>query len=276
MAIHAAGAAAVKRLVQQGHSVPVSSASRGDRVTDCHSWQGAEFFFDFAAAFFCLLGFAGIGKWRRSAGGDIPEVLFGHRKTFFGFHVAKNEEHGIVRRVVRFEKGLHVGETGGIEISKISIKIVGVGPIAKGDGRKIEPGKAAVRLVQDIDADFFFDYIALIAEILVVDLEGAHAVGFEPKNTLERVGGHRLEIIGDIVMRRAVERAAAGIDELDVLHLGSVGGALEHHVLEEMREAAAALRLETETNFIVDAYGDDGGSRVWRNNYFESIGKCGR
>jgi len=77
-------------------------------------------------------------------------------------------------------------------------------------------------------------------------------------------------------MRGAVERSPTGIDELDVLHLGSVGGALEHHVLEEMREAAAALRLEAEADFIVDAYGDHGGGGVWRNNYFESIRECGR
>src|SRR5258707_10267804 len=77
-------------------------------------------------------------------------------------------------------------------------------------------------------------------------------------------------------MRRGVKRATAGINELNVLHLGSVGRALEHHVLEEMREAAAALRLEAEADFIVDAYGDHGGGGVWRNNYFESIRECGR
>jgi hypothetical protein len=77
-------------------------------------------------------------------------------------------------------------------------------------------------------------------------------------------------------MRGTVKRSPAGIDELDVLHLGSIGRALEHHMLEKMRETAAALRLEAETDFVVDAYGYDGRGRVWGDNYFESIGERGR
>jgi hypothetical protein len=77
-------------------------------------------------------------------------------------------------------------------------------------------------------------------------------------------------------MRGTVKSTAAGIDELDVLHLGGVGRALEHHVLEKMGEAAAALRLKAETDFVVDAHGDDRGRCVWRDNYFESIRESGR
>jgi hypothetical protein len=61
-----------------------------------------------------------------------------------------------------------------------------------------------------------------------------------------------------------------------MLHLGGMGRALEHHVLEEVREAAAALRLKAKTNFVVDAYGDDGRGGVWRNNDFETVGESGR
>jgi len=46
---------------------------------------------------------------------------------------------------------------------------------------------------------------------------------------------------------------------------------LKHHVLEEMREAAAALRLEAETNLVVDADGDDWRGGVGCNNYLEPI-----
>ena len=127
---------------------------------------------------------------------------------------------------------MHVGEAGGIKIGKIAVEIVRVGPIAKRHGRKIEPREAAIGLVHDIDANFFFYDVALVAQIFVVNFEGAHAVGFQPEHAFEGVGGDGFVIIGDVVVRGSVEHAAAGIDELDVLHLGRVGGALKHHVLE--------------------------------------------
>src|SRR5260370_41678546 len=89
------------------------------------------------------------------------------------------------------------------------------------------------------------------------------------------VGGDGFEIVGDVVMRGAMECAAAGIDELDVLHLGGVGGTLKHHVLEEMRETAAALRLEAKANFVVDADGNDRSGGVGRDDYLQSVRERG-
>ena len=57
-----------------------------------------------------------------------------------------------------------------------------------------------------------------------------------------------------------------------MLHLRGVGGALEHHVLEEVREAAAALRLEAKADFIVDADGDDRRGGVGSDDDFQSVG----
>src|ERR1700747_3308314 len=76
-------------------------------------------------------------------------------------------------------------------------------------------------------------------------------------------------------MRGAIERAAAGIDQLDVLHLGSIGGALEHHVLEKMREAAAALRLKAKADFVVDADGNDRSGGIRRDDYLQPIREGG-
>ena len=153
---------------------------------------------------------------------------------------------------------------------------MGVSPIAKRNGREIKPRESTVRLVQDIDADFFFDDVALVAKIFVVNLKGAHAIGFEPEDALKGIGGHGLKIVGDIVMRGAVEGAATGIDELDVLHLGSVGGALEHHMLEEVSEAAPAVRLEAKANFVVDADGNDGRGGIRGDDDFQVVGeRCG-
>src|SRR2546430_17186777 len=63
-------------------------------------------------------------------------------------HVAKDQQGGVVGRVVGFEKRLHVGEAGGVKIGEITIEIVGVGPVTESDGRKIEPGKTTVGLIR--------------------------------------------------------------------------------------------------------------------------------
>src|SRR2546430_9732899 len=47
-----------------------------------------------------------------------------------------------------------------------------VGPITERNGRHVEPGKSAIGLVHDVDADFFFDDVALIFQVFVVDFQG--------------------------------------------------------------------------------------------------------
>jgi hypothetical protein len=52
--------------------------------------------------------------------------------------------------------------------------------------------------------------------------------------------------------------------------------ALEHHVLEEMSEAAAALRFQTEAYFVINAYGDNWGGGIWCDDDLKAISKRGR
>jgi hypothetical protein len=224
-----------------------------------------------SAALFLLLRLAWIGKRRGRAGRNVTEVFLRQRDAFVRFHIAEHEKYGIVRYVVGLEEGLHVGEIGSVEIGEIAVEIVSVGPVAEGDGGQIEPRKSAVRLVHHVDADFFLHDVALVAQVFIVNLEGAHAVGLEPQHAFERIGRYGLVVVCYIVVRRAIEHAAAGIDQLDVLHLRSVPGALKHHVLKQMREAAAALRLQAKTNFVVDADGDHRRGGVRHDDHLQSV-----
>ena len=142
-----------------------------------------------------------------------------------------------------------------------------VGPIAKRHRRHVQPREPAVRLVHDVDADFFLHNVTLVFQILIIHFQGAHAVRFEPQHALQRIGRHGLVIIRHIIARRAVQQASAGIDQLDVLRLRGVSGALEHHVFEQMRKPAASPRFEPESDFVVHAHGDDGCDGVRRDDY---------
>ena len=191
--------------------------------------------------------------------------------AFVRIDVAEDQQDGIRGRVIRLEEFLDVLESRGVEIVEIAVKIVRVGPVAIGDRRKIEPGKAAVGLVEHVDAHFFFHDVALVAQIFVVHFERAHAVGFEPQDAFERIRGHRFVIIRDVIMRRAVQHAAGRIDQLDVHHLSGVGRALKHHVLEQMREAAAAARLDAKSDIVIDAHRGHRRRAVRRNDHAQAV-----
>ena len=60
-----------------------------------------------------------------------------------------------------------------------------------------------------------------------------------------------------------------------MLHLAGVFRALEHHVLEEVREAAAAVRLEAKADLIIDADGDEGRGTVGRRDDAQAVGERG-
>ena len=102
-------------------------------------------------------------------------------------------------------------------------------------------------------------------------IQAPHAVGLGPENRLEHVRRHDLEVVREVEPRRSVQEAAVGFDEADELHLAEILRALEHHVLEEVREPGAVLRLDAETDVEVD--GDDRrwGRRVAREHDLQPV-----
>src|SRR5262249_57847157 len=105
----------------------------------------------------------------------------------------------------------------------------------------------AVGLIVYAESSLFLHGVALIFEILFRDVETSHAVGFQEKREVELVGGQRLIIVGPIRVGRTVHRAAVVEDENELLALADVLRTLKHHVLEEVREAGAALSLVART-----------------------------
>ena len=84
-----------------------------------------------------------------------------------------------------------------------------------------------------------------------------HAIRFHPQRELERGGRHVLKIVGAIEVRRAVDRGRAdflhGLEELVVVILG----ALEHQVLEEMREPRLPQALILRADVVPEIHRDD-------------------
>ena len=81
LAIDAAGAAAVERLVEHGQRVPVGRAASRRAVADGDAGQRAEFFLDFAAALALEGRFADVGGGPGRAGGDALEMALARARN---------------------------------------------------------------------------------------------------------------------------------------------------------------------------------------------------
>src|SRR6266513_1345550 len=85
----------------------------------------------------------------------------------------------------------------------------------------------------------------------------AHAVRFHPQRYIKRSGGDVLEVIGAIVVRGAVLiRRANALEGLEVVVV-EVLAAVEHQVLEQMREPRAPGPLVLGAHMVPDVDGDD-------------------
>ena len=108
---------------------------------------------------------------------------------------------------------------------------------------------AAVGRVLEVLAPLVLDHVALVVELLLVGLveQRRQTIGLDPQQRLEVGRRHGREVVGAVAAGGAVDAALAEVgahllDQREVL-AGHVRRPLEHHVLEEVREAGAARRL---------------------------------
>ena len=86
--------------------------------------------------------------------------------------------------------------------------------------------------------------------------------------------GHRLEVVRAVQPVRAVHRPAGRLDERDVLGLGDMRGALEHDVLEQVREAGLAGLLVLGSDVVPDVDGDDRREVVLGDDEAQAVGEA--
>ena len=92
---------------------------------------------------------------------------------------------------------------------------------------------------------------------------------------VELVGRQRLEVERPLLVGRAVHRAAVDEDQVRVLAGPDVLGALEHHVLEQMGEAGAALALVARADVVVDDDGEDRRRVVFGDDHAQAVLELG-
>ncbi|MCW0461525.1 hypothetical protein NB717_002593 [Xanthomonas sacchari] len=190
------------------------------------------------------LGHVDLGLGHARAGRDVAEVA---RHLLLGrghVDVAGQHQHRVVGTVPGAEPLLHVGQRGRVEVVHRADDGVVV-RVAGRIQRATQPAPGLpVRLVFAL-ALLVLHHPALLVQRRLIDgaEQVAHAVRLHPQRHVQRGGRHVLEVIGAVAVGGAVLVGDADLlerlEELAVVVLA----ALEHQVLEQMREPGAPGRL---------------------------------
>jgi hypothetical protein len=181
----------------------------------------------------------------------------------------------VPRGVVGVEERRGVVQRRLLELGEVAVAVVGVGERVVEDRGQQDPGEAAVGPVQDVEPDLLLDDVDLVAQVLDRQLRCPQPVRLQEQGPLERGGGQHLEVVGVVLVRRAVEHPARALDVPEVRELLQALAALEHEVLEQVRETGAALGLGAEPDVDVDGDPDDRGVRVRREEHAKPVGEGG-
>ena len=169
-------------------------------------------------------------------------------------------------------EGDHIGQGRGFEIldAADARPLVRMHEIGRRRDRVVE---AAIRRRQHALAIFLLDHRALGLEVALVDIEVGHALGLGPQQAFEVVRRHDLVVGRHVVGREGVVGAAHVLGQpSDGLGL-HVARALEHQVLEEMREAGAPLRIVLRADVVPDLHADRRARMVFDGHHLQPVGQ---
>ena len=169
--------------------------------------------------------------------------------------IADDREAGVIRRVVELEEIAHVLEFRRLDVGvrPHHVRVIGM---ALGE-QFVEHAflDDAVRAVLDALAALVAHHVLLVGQAGLIQLVGqiAHAVRFEPQSEFQLVRRNRLEIIGAVKIGGAVDVGGPRRFQVpEMIVAGNVFGALEHHVLEQVRESRAAREFIRRAHVIPD------------------------
>ncbi len=143
--------------------------------------------------------------------------------------------------------------------------------VRKQGGHQREPGHA-VRAVLVVLPPFVQHDVALVGELLLGEgrQQEPHAIGFHPQRQLEGVGRHDLPVVRAIGIGGAVQRAAGLLEGFEVPRV-VMGRALEHQVLEQVREPRPARDLVLRAHVVPDVDGGDRARVVFVDDHLQSV-----
>jgi hypothetical protein len=199
------------------------------------------------------------------------EILVDPAVELFVVEVADDDERRVVGAIKIGVKLPHVFERGGVQVLDAADAGPPVGVRSEGLRVEQQVEEAAVRGREHALAVLLLHHVALGLEGRVVNDERTHPLGLGPQQRLRVVRGDDLPVDRHVVAGRGVVDAAHVLGQA-IHHLRlHVLRRLEHEVLEEMREAAAALGVVLRPDLVPDLYGDGRAGAVGRRQHAQAV-----
>ena len=195
---------------------------------------------------------------QRRAGSDVAEVLLDPGFHVLGLDVAGDHQHRVGGAVPGVEPLVDIGQRGGVQV------------LHRADRRVVVGVAVGIGVLEDRQEDLAVGLVLALALLVLHDapllvqpglVDGRphvpHAVGLHPQRHVERRGRHDLEVVRPVLVRGPVH--AGGPDPVEGLEVVVVEvlAAVEHQVLEQVREAGLADLLVAGADVVPDVDGDD-------------------
>ncbi len=203
---------------------------------------------------------------------DPAVVLLHQARRLVGVEVADDRERGVGGHVVAAIERADVVDGGRLEVLHAADDRMLVGMHGE-RGVVQQLRQAAVWLVLDAHPAFFLDDLALALERVLVDAQRGHPIGLEPQHQRQVLRWRRLPVDRDVLTRLGVGLPADAGDERAVRFRLHVLRALEHHVLEQVREAGAPRLLVLRPDVVPQLHVHDRRGVILRENHREAVGE---
>ena len=209
------------------------------------------------AAFAFLLRLHRGDRFRFRSTRNRFEQLFDRGEQAVGFDVAHHDEGRIIGRIIGVVMPLQVVQGHCIQVVEPADHrpMVGMAEIGLGEEGFDE---CALRVILRAQASFFFHDFSFRRQLLHVEHEPLHPVGFHLQGQLDAVCREIFEVGGEVLAREGVVDSAVLANKAGEGALGIFHGALEHHMFQHVGEACPAHDFVARADLVPDL---DGGHR---------------
>ena len=205
---------------------------------------------------------------------NVAEVMLDFFPRRLDVDVAGDDEDGVRRTIVGLEPSLHVFELRGVQVLHRADDGPGVGVVRwiESGGEKVP--HLAVRLILVLPL-LVLHHAALLVELGLGDgaHQVTHTVRFEPELEVQSRGRNVDEVVGAVLVGRPVEIGGSGPLQRGLKFLVVVLAAVEHQMLEEMRETGVTRLLILGAHVIPDVHRDDRGLMVFVHDHRQTVGQ---